>query len=340
MSQAAPTPYYNKLYDPLLLFAQCVVSPQSGGAPNTAGLMNPHGLPMEVLEVRWRIFPNNSVTDQFLTLTGMSIAVKMDMGDIPMVDAEVPLTSFGTLRDTADRAAPDRVLTTPVLDNGVLATAFSYRWRLKHPAYVPPGCVITPVYSHLGQNQFPVTVQTLYICRTLPLNYVPPQSLRAPWVGSYNSVSFDNLASQLAARDFSSELDILNPFRQPLELSRLAGSCSGVFGEANAQFNTETQNYFRYQLGKVRIRARAGDEVARSPTPFNGLFPFGWRAWDIPPGWMLQSGEFYKVQLSVAATSATAPADDFLGSIQYSIAATGFRQLPLDVYLAAAGGES
>lgn len=338
MSQPAPTPYYNKLYDPLVLYASCVVSPQSGGAPNVVALMNPHGMSMELMEVRWRIYPNNTDINQFLSLTGMGIATKMDMGDIPIVDAEVPLTSFGTSRDIADRPLSDQVSPNPEIAPTVVANAFTYKWRLKHPLLVPPGCVVTPTYQHLGQNQFPVTVQTLYICRTLPQNYVVPQSLYAPWVGSYNSVSFDNLTSQPAGRDFSSELDIVNPFMQPLALSRIAASCSGVFTANGLGYNVEVSDYFRYQLGKLRIRSRSGDEVARTKTPFNGLFPMGWRAWDVPPGMQLRSGEFWKLNLTVDETSATAPLDTSTGSIQFSVAGTGYRQLPTDVFVAAAKG--
>lgn len=341
MSAVATPRFFNKLYDPLWLFAQCDVVPNAGGAPNTVALMNPHGMPMELIEARWRIYPNNTDNDIFWSLTGMGVGVKMDLGDIPIVDADVPLTSFGTLRDTADRALPDRFFPDP-RDTDVLTNALSYRWRLKHPLFVPAGGVLTPGFSHLGQNQFPVTVQSLYICRTLPLNYTPPQNFYVPWVGSYNSIAFDNLASQALKTDFSSELDIVNPFRQPLELSRITGSCTGLFnGDGTQQINVETENYFRYQLAKLRIRARGGDEVARSPTPFNGLFPFGWRAWNIPPGWFLRPADFWKLQLSVAATSATAPADGYLGTVQFSVAATGFRQVPAEAYLAAAvGGEA
>lgn len=341
MSQAAPPVFFSKLYDSLLLYANCVVQPGSGVGPNVAGLMNPHGLPMELLEVRWRLYPNNTVGNQFARLTGMGIGVKMDIGDIPLVDADVPMNAFGNSRDDADLTSDNTAIYPNPNDTSVTANPYSYRWRLKHPLFVPPGCVVTPVYSHLGQNHFPVTVDTVYIARTLPTSFQPPAAVRVPWAGSYNSISFDNFASQAAGRDFSSELDIVNPFRQPLELSRLTGRASAVFNGSTVPVNFEDFTDHRFKLCKLRIRSRSGDEIARTKTPFNGLFPYTWRAWDIPGGWVMPPQEFYKVQLTVDQAIATAPSDAQLGTVQFSVAAIGYRQLPLQTFLTAArGGQS
>lgn len=339
---------FNKVYDPLLLYSQIKVMPGAGSGPNVAALVNPHGLPMELLEVMFTIYPNPEATSPnplrtFSFLTGMSVGVKMDLGNIPVVDADVPVNAFGTSRDDADIAAFGGVSIYPdPTDTDIIATPFTYRWRLKFPLFIPPGAVLTPVFTHLGQNQFPVTVQMIYNCRTLPVGYTPPAEMFAPWVGSYNSVSFDNMASEPAGRDFSSELDIINPFQQPLSLARLTGRVSAVFNEsstsANEQQNVEDISDHRFRIGKLRIRSRSGDEVARSPTVFNGLFPSTWRAWDIPNGWTLRPGEFYKVQLTVDQTSATAPAAYEMGSIQYAVSAVGYRKLPRQTYLAAAMG--
>lgn len=334
--------FFSKLYDPLLLYAQAIVQPGSGVGPNVAGLANPHGLPMKLLEVRWRIYPNNTSGNNFATLTGMGIGVKLDMGNIPLVDADVPLNGFGTSRDDDDSLFFSATEIYPNPDDPTVTTnPNAYRWRLKYPLYVPPGCVVTPVYSHLGQNPFPVTVDTIYVARTLPMSHAPSAAMWAPWVGSYNSISFDNLASQPAGRDFSSELDIVNPFRQPLEIARLTGRAASVIaGAGGIQSVLEDFEDHRFVLGKVRIRARSGDELARTPTPFNGLWPFTWRAWDIPGGWMMRPGEFYKVQLTVDETEATAPIDPFLGTVQYAVTGIGYRKLPLRVFLDAAKGGS
>ncbi len=329
---------YHQLYDPLFLYARSTVSPGASAGPNVAALVNPHGLPMELLAVRFRLLVNNTASNAFDSITGMGVGVKMDIGDVPLVDAAVPVSAFGSVRD-ADDLAYGNVITT---GQGASSIPQTYTWRLRHPLYVPPGGVVTPVFTHLGQNHFPVIVDMLYICRSLPLNYVPPQQVRVPWVGSYNSVSFDNLADQSATQDLSSELDIVNPFRQPLELSRMVGLVSAVVAGASgggaSGLNVECAMAHRFKYGTLRMRSRSGDEVVGKKTVFNGLFPYGWRAWDIPPGWALAPGEFYKAQLSISATSATAPDSAQLGSIQYSIAATGFRALPLKVYEAAVRG--
>lgn len=342
MSAPLPSGYANKLYDPLFMYAQAVVSPGAGAGANTPALMNPHELPMEVLAVHWRLYPNNTSANTFARLTGMAIGVKMDLGDIPVVDANVPLNAFGTSRDDADLTSDNTAIFPDPNAPTVTANPYSYRWRLKYPLYIPPGCVLTPLYSHLGQNHFPVTVDTIFVCRVLPADYVPPAQVWAPWAGSYNSISFDNLASQPSGQDFSNELDIVNPFKQPLELARLTGRVSSVFsGTANVPVNFEDFTDHRAVLGKVRIRSRSGDEIARNLTPFNGLFPYTWRVWDIPGGWVMSPGEYYKVQLKVDATLATAPGSTQLGSCQYAVTGIGYRQLDRKVFTTAAmGGEA
>jgi len=318
------------LSDPLIFTAQTVVNTGAGGSVNTAALANPHGMPMELLEVRFRVFPANDLSDTFNRVTGQAIGVKMDMGNIPIVDSAVPISQFGSFRDSSENGSEQFALAN---DLSVLATPTVYYWRLKYPLYVPAGAVVVPSFEHLGQNPFPVNVEVVYICRTVPEGQRIPSRVMVPWVGSYNSKSFTQLTDEPGSSDQSSELDLLNPFRVPLEITKLTGRCTLVAytPELNQNAALEEIMQYRSRLATVRIRSSRGDDVVRTPTPFNGLFPYGWRAWDIAGNWLMRPGEFYKVRIDVAPVDyETIPFPESTvnpGRVQFSMGLIGYRSI-------------
>lgn len=316
------------LSDPLIFTAETVVNTNAGGSVNTAALANPHGLAMELLEVRFRISPDNTATESYFQVTGQAIGVKMDMGNIPIIDSAVPVSQFGSFRDTSEFG------TTQYSASGVIRTLpTSYYWRLKYPLYVPAGSVVVPSFEHLGQNPFPVKVAVIYICRSMPEGHKIPARVMVPWVGSYNSKSFDQITDAPASSDRSSELDLLNPFRVPLEIVKLTGRAT-LTSQVSEEIGLaiEEQMNFRSRLAKVRIRSSRGDDVVRTPTPFNGLFPLGWREWGIAGQWLMRPGEFYKARIdvdSVDYTTATEGGDSitYPGRVQFSMGLIGYRAI-------------
>lgn len=332
----APTPYS----DPIILYGQAVVSPSSGGAPNTDALSNPDDLDMELLEVRWRIYPSPtdaaSAAGLGQVVEGLAIGVKMDLGAIPVVDSDVPVAAFGNARDIDDSPTSNTLsygIYPDPTDVNAQAIPFSYRWRLKYPLFIPGGAVLTPVYANLGQVQFPVFIDTVYVCRQRPSGQRRSDTIKAPWVGSYNSAPFDNVGAQAGGQDFSSESDLFNPFSVPLEITRLSGSCAEVLQTGSV---IEHFGAHRFLLGNLRARSKRGGELARLATPFNTLFPIEWRVWDIPGRWHMMPGEYYKLQLNVSPVVGT-PLP--VGSIQYMVSAVGFRDIPLQDFMTAAFAE-
>ncbi len=321
------------LSDPLIFTAKAIVNTGAGGSVNTAALANPHGMPMELLEARFRVIPLNDAADSFAELTGQSIGIKMDMGAIPIVDSGVPISQFGSFRDTSEHGSPQFV---PTLVRTIAKPAVYY-WRLKYPLYIPSGSVLVPAFEHLGQNPFPVEVEVIYICRTVPEGQKIPSRLMVPWVGSYNSKSFDQLTDTLAGSDQASELDLLNPFKVPLEITKLTGRATLVTvasgGDSPGQnIAYEEKLLFRSRLATVRIRSSRGDDVVRTPTPFNGLFPLGWREWGVAGQWLMRPGEFYKVRIDVATMDQDTAADDNEsqlepGRVQFSMGLIGYRSV-------------
>lgn len=319
----APSDEY---YDAIVLYGSATVSPGAASGPNTAALANPHGLPMEINEVRVRIYPLNVNSTDFGTLTGLSVAMKFDMGAIAISDAHVPVSVTSNFREFLNLSGA----LIPQSDPNVVSTPAAYQWRLKYPLFVPTGAVLTPVFTHLGQNSFPVVVDVMYFGRNLPPDYKPPPQVMIPWLSAWNSKSYDNVANTSASGETSSELDIINPYSTPLEIARLTGDATLISASPGTQTASIDQEDHVFRLATLTIRGSRGDEIVRSPTVWNTLFPTDWFAWDIPGGWILRPGEFYKVTLRVAAVDYTpAPDSDAgVGRVQYSIGAVGYR--PID----------
>lgn len=330
------------LSDPLIFTAEAIVNTNAGGSINTAALANPHGMPMELLEMRFRVAPNNNETDStsFNAVTGQSIGVKMDLGNIPIIDSGVPISQFSSFRDTSEFGS-QQFSPSPADNPRVVPN--SYFWRLKYPLYIPAGGVAVPSFEHLGQNPFPVKVAVIYICRTIPSGMKTPSRLMVPWVGSFNSKAFDQLTDTPASSERSSELDLLNPFKVPLEVVKITGRATLIRGGGEfsggpiPDIAIEEIMQFRARLATVRIRSSRGDDIVRTPTPFNGLFPLGWREWGIAGQWLMRPGEFYKARLDVAAMDfVTSTADNeslaFPGRVQFSMGLVGYRAIATKAY--------
>lgn len=309
--------------DPLVLFTSTILNANGQQTPETSALVNPHGLPMELLEARFRVIPQSPSSTDYSLLTGNAVGVKMDMGEIPIVDADVPVNVLGTMRDSYEQNFTvwynDGASNIPV-------TPVTYGWRLQHPLYIPAGAVVTPTFSHLGQNANATKVDVMYICRMVE-NY-RPDVVKVPWVGSYNARGFDVTGSgQAAQSNRSSNLDLFNPFKVPLVINRLSGRASYL----RSSFGLQTQAAYedvatlRQAYVTMRMRSSRGDDIIRESLPFEVAFPGSWRAWDIPGNWEMRSGEFYQASLAVGSI-----AEDYtglLGRLQISIALSGYREI-------------
>lgn len=324
--------------DPIILYATTTLTPGSASAPNTDALANPDGLDMELLEVRITLTaqPDGTNLESFADeVAGLGIGLKMDMGTIAIVDADTPVSLFGSARDADDTRANFVYTNTANPNQNQIATPATYSWRLKYPLLIPGGAVAIPVFTHLGQIISAVTIDVMYFCRQRPAGQRRPDKVKVPWCGSYNSVSFDVLNGQPGATDFSSESDLYNPFDVPLEIAKLGGSC--VIGGGNGEL-LEWYGAHRFSLTTLRIRSRRGNELVRVKTAFDSLFPVGWRVWDIPGGWHMTPGEFYKVQLTVAPV--TYDTTQSPGPVQFAISQVGYRDVPIADFLAGAFSES
>jgi hypothetical protein len=346
MPSAIPTnvqpaiPSRSSLYDPLVLFAETTLATGAAVSPNTAALQNPHGVPMELLAVKFRIHTlNNEGTNSAQSVSGLGVGVKLDMGKIAIVDAGVPVSLMSTARDDGeDSGLGYPVFTTSNLDpdEGDTAFVYDYLWRLKYPLFIPPSAAVTPIFNHLTQTPFDVRVSVTYYCRTFRGSSKMPAIVQVPWVVSYKSKSFDiNEGGNPADHDESSELDIRNPFPAGrVEIQRITGRqnfyVSGLQpGNPNSNYEFGANPGFADQVNqhlRVTIHGSRGDDIVRTPTLFGSLFPGVFKTWELGPCWYMYPGEFYDVRLT---------RDEFVGPLaadstarmQVAIGVVGYQKI-------------
>lgn len=319
----APLP--QNLTQPLVLWASIIAPPNSDSPVPNEMLMNPLELPMELLEVRFRMFPIGDSSTDYASINGMGLGVKMDLGKAPIIDAGVPVSMLGTVRDTFENG--DIVLSP---DSGTITPKpATYSWRLKYPLFVPAGKTPSVVFTPMGQNVYPLNVDVAYICRTWDMTRPQPTKTKVPWVASYQSKTFDYATAQAAGYDTSPTLDILNPFGAPLELQRISGRVLNAQSTATAVgsfTNSIIEDVLTYRsvLSELRLRSSRGFDLIRTPAAFNGFFPMNWRAWDVPDKWTMAAQEFYRAQLTVNAVTDTVSA---LARIQFALGVVGYRDV-------------
>lgn len=322
--------------DPIILSAETRLEPGSSSGVNTAALKNPHGLPMELLWVRFSLFPlTPDVPDVELlsSMTGMVVGVKMDLGKIPVVDAGVPISCFGAARDDWD------VINRFYLSPTTIVLHNTYTWRLKHPLYIPAGATLVPLFQHYGQIPYPAQVRVTYMCRSLSAKKRTGKTW-VPWVTSWRSRGFDFASADTvltAQYDESSEIDIVNPFDVPVNVVRFCGRQSLTTPLNNLQ-NSESSilfpaSAFISEAGDsnttLTMKSSSGDEIVRNETQFGGLFPLNLKVWDIPGGWSMAPGEFLKIR---AAFAPQLNAED-PGRVQVGVSAVGYRKVDVEGFV-------
>ena len=316
--------------DPMVLSAQVSVSPNSGDAAPSAQLANPHDIPIELLACRFMITPTPAAGDTLTAyqITGAQVGVKLDLGAVPVADTAVPISILGTVRDTYEN------LDLVEAANAELVQPSLYAWRLKYPLLIPPHRTLACAITTLAQITTPFTFSIAYLCRTWDTTKQVPRTVKVPWVASYKSKTFDYLPDAPGGHDNSKVLDLLNPHKTDLEITRLGGRISfGAVGSYPTTRSYTVEEMFQYRtlLGRLRMRSSRGFDLVRTPTPFDGVFPLNWRAWEIPGSWLMAPGESYRAQLDVSPVTSNPSPAKFTGSAQFELGLVGYRNVPSSV---------
>lgn len=321
---APASPYSN----PLVLYGQVLVNPNVDAAVPNVALSNPDGMPMELLEVRFRLVPQSSITTQNVGVTGLGLGVKMDLGKVAVVDSYVPVGDLGTSRDSYEYQ--QAVFSDP---DSATPRAFptTYGWRLKYPLLIPGGATLSCVLRSLGQSSYPLLVDVAYIARTWDMRRPLPTHTRVPWVSSYESRVFEYETGIAAKQDQSGQLDIINPFDAQLEIARFGGRLSYLVNYTRAlgaDYVLEDPVTMRDVFGTFRMRSSRGFDIVGNPSAFGVAFPYSWRSWDMGDKWLMSPREYYTVNIDTAAITDTVTAP-YIGQMQYSIGLTGYRSVPV-----------
>lgn len=312
--------------DPLILTASATLAPGAEVSPNLASLSNPYGLPMELLEVRWSVVASSTNASAFRGITGLGIGVKADLGKIAVIDSDVPISCFGSYRDMTDPVTQSGL---EISSSGVINGVSTYTWRLKYPLFIPGGTTLNMDFHHLAQEPVNAKVWVTYHCRVRPKGYKPAK-LMVPWVCSYSSKPFNVVAGEPADSDESSELDLINPFGVPLEVTRFVGGYTSLVLGTGSFTNTAseaTNSSQPRQYTYVTMRTSQGDDVVFTPTYFEALWPSAWRAWDLPDGTMFDSNEWIKVTLTRPAIDYDPSTLSNQGISLFAVSMVGYREV-------------
>lgn len=332
MSQPQQPPQQSDT-QPIVLWGSVIAQPNVDSPVPNEQLANPFGLPMELLAIRFRLVPIVDSTNGFnARVTGGGVKVKLDLGPAAIA-SDIPISLFGDMRDTYENQIGGVIPQDIPYQAGIYVLPTAYDWRLKYPLFIPAGKVVTAIFTPLGLNPFPVRIDVIYICRTWDQSKPEPKLTKVPWAASFESKTFDYADATPRDESVSSNLDVLNPFGVPLELSRLSGRCTTL--NLSALAGTQT-NYvhedlaeFRQSLSTVRMRSSRGFDLIRTPVPFDGVFPINWRSWDILDGWQMAPQEYYRVQINTIAVPITVEAQN-VGTAQFAVGIVGYRDVEVD----------
>lgn len=324
-----PQPTRNAgLTQPIMLWGSVVAAPNADSPVPNEQLANPFpNLPIELLGIRFRLTPQTDEAGAAPRVTGGGVKVKLDLG-AASVATDIPISIFGDNRDTYENQTSCYV-DDPLLAATIAAVPTTYDWRLRYPMYIPPGKVLTAVFTPIGLNAFPVRIDVLYMCRTWDPNRSLPAKVKVPWAASFESKTFPYEDNAPPATSVSSALDVLNPFGVPLELERIGGRCTTLqlAGTGNTRYIVEDLGEWRDVLSTLRMRSSRGFDLIRTPVPFNGVFPANWRAWDITDGWTMAAREYYRVQIDTAAVDDVTINPEAVANAQFCVGIVGYRDV-------------
>ncbi len=311
---------------PMILWGSTIAQPNVESAVPNEQLANPFGLPMEVLAIRFRLIPQIKAASISSRVTGGAVKVRLDLGSAAIA-SDFPIALFGDMRDTYENE--QAVFGMDSFTGTEYAFPTTYDWRLKYPLFVPANKVVTAVFTPIGLNPLPVRVDVIYICRTWDPSKTEPTKTKVPWAASFESKTF--VYEDDAAKDesVSSNLDVVNPFGVPLELSRISGRCSTLNLAGTGTFVDyikEDLAEFRQVLSTIRMRSSRGFDLIRTPVPFDGVFPVNWRSWDILDGWCMAPQEYYRVQVNTIAVPYPVDVSN-VATAQFSVGVVGYRDV-------------
>lgn len=293
---------------PIVLTSEVTVDANSTKSPDLLKLKNPTGEHFVIREIRFGL---RLASGSDALTTGSAVAVKLDLGSQALTNAHVPVWNFGRYlsRDADAPSDPINTVFSPALN--------LFRWRLRHPLYIPAGAVLACEFQHRGQVPVPITVTVTYVGHSLESSTVPPR-IRLPWAASYSSKVFETFS---AGTDSSSAAALINPFETPLRLERFTGRLN--FSSPSSGLNWA---FVADDTLQIKIRHSSGVPLVREFTTFRQVFGAYSHSWE-QRGCELESGASYIVTVNKLDDPDADPNDRRF--IQADIGMVGWRELQL-----------
>lgn len=291
--------YHQQPVSPVHMSGSIVLQPGASGSIGTSSLMNPMGLDMEILEIKFEISGPAGAS-----VYGASVDAELLLGTNKLTDGSIPIWCFGRIENgRAESAATEQ-------SNGY-RYAF-YSWRLPRPLFVPAGTTITPNLTHTGLVPSALNVRVSYSGRSV---LKKPKIVHVPWVVSYTSKVFNPLSA--ADTDRSSDLDLTNPHDEPVFIQRIVGrTLTSVF---SGNYIDNSDDFAQSGLG-IRFTDSFGRPLVRTYVPFRSIFD-STRSWEMDNGAVFDSQGFYIVELKHTAQAGNT------GLGQAFISVVGWRDL-------------
>lgn len=312
------------LSDPIHLSATATVASNSSAGVNAAALKNPSGGPMEIHQIKWELqIPSASVSFTGAVAGGV-IACKLEMGGHALTNGYVPVWNF---------VRPNSILNEILINTGATAAGqvSVFTWTLPRPLYVPDGVVVTPTLQHRGLYTSSINVRVSFGARTFRSKSGPPKKIYLPYVSSYVSKNFDANADDT---DQSTELDLVNPFDQPLRLQRLTGRAQFLNSNKNGSGTIYVDEGYNgsssgaspgEEMLKLRIFDSNGRPIVRNPTILRSIFPTSTRSWEFDNGAVMDPQSYYRILVNKSAPLAGTSSDPVF--CQAFVGAVGWREI-------------
>lgn len=212
---------------PVVLSADAELDEGDNKQLDVQSLSNFFDTPMVIDEIRTQIVTPNVEIE--LGNFGGSVRFKLSLDRYALSSVYIPVGCLGPTFDgaTIDSTTYQATSNSPESLNGAFADAYFmgfFRWKLPRPLVVPAGMALeakisreidglTVAYPSAG----PLSVNVAYAGRVARRQMPSGVTIPIPWVGLFeNQFTTPSVA-------ISDQLDLYNPFQQPLTVQRLIG---------------------------------------------------------------------------------------------------------------------
>lgn len=291
--------YHQQPVSPIHMSGSIVLQPGASGSIPTSSLLNPIGMDMEILEIKFEISGTGNSTDpsvptvQVSPCFGGTIACELLLGTIKLTNGAIPVWLFGRLENPGAQSDVQDI---------VSGTSYAYHsWRLPRPLFIPAGTTITPNFTHTGLVPDALNVRIAYSGRSVSKQ---PKKIHVPWVASYVSKVFIPVST--SGLDRSSDTDLINPSDDPLHLQRLTAHTINIFQAAGSQILEDGfPQFVASQAMKIRITDSFGRPIVRSFTTIQSVFSSATQSWEMDNGAIVDPHSFYIVDTRLTGSAAS-----------------------------------